>query len=148
MSFRELGHQALGTVLKQTKNVKIIERYIFENSEYETSNEEELEVTYKQNVYQVVSDIMEKIPLNQILSNTKGRKLGWRHTNFDQLYILMEEQDSFIENPFEVAEGALECTKCKSKRVYYYQKQCRGSDEPMTTFATCVKCGNKWTYSG
>ena len=36
------------------------------------------------------------------------------------------------------------CGKCKSKRCSYYQLQTRSADEPMTTFVTCIECGNRW----
>jgi len=41
-------------------------------------------------------------------------------------------------------EGILQCGKCKSKKTEYYQLQTRSADEPMTTYATCKKCGNRW----
>ena len=36
------------------------------------------------------------------------------------------------------------CRRCKSKRCSYYQLQTRSADEPMTTFVTCLNCGNRW----
>tara|TARA_B100002051_G_C16381424_1_gene460669 strand:+ start:125 stop:637 length:513 start_codon:yes stop_codon:yes gene_type:complete len=36
------------------------------------------------------------------------------------------------------------CRKCKSNRCSYYQLQTRSADEPMTTFVTCINCGNRW----
>ena len=36
------------------------------------------------------------------------------------------------------------CRKCKSNNCSYYQLQTRSADEPMTTFVTCVNCGNRW----
>jgi len=36
------------------------------------------------------------------------------------------------------------CRKCKSSRCSYYQLQTRSADEPMTTFVTCIDCGNRW----
>lgn len=36
------------------------------------------------------------------------------------------------------------CYKCKSNRCSYYQLQTRCADEPMTTFVTCIDCGNRW----
>ncbi len=36
------------------------------------------------------------------------------------------------------------CRRCKSNRCSYYQLQTRSADEPMTTFVTCINCGNRW----
>ena len=36
------------------------------------------------------------------------------------------------------------CRKCKSRKCSYYQLQTRSADEPMTTFVTCIECGNRW----
>ena len=47
----------------------------------------------------------------------------------------------------ERAEGFLTCKNpsCKSREVDVEQKQTRSADEPMTLFALCTKCGNRWT---
>ena len=36
------------------------------------------------------------------------------------------------------------CRRCKSNKCSYYQLQTRSGDEPMTTYVTCVTCGNRW----
>ena len=36
------------------------------------------------------------------------------------------------------------CYKCKARKCTYYQLQTRSSDEPMTTFVSCLNCGNRW----
>ncbi len=36
------------------------------------------------------------------------------------------------------------CGKCKSKNCSYYQLQTRSADESMTTFVSCIDCGNRW----
>ena len=44
----------------------------------------------------------------------------------------------------EASTDNFTCYKCKSKECSYYQLQTRSADEPMTTFVTCIKCGNRW----
>ncbi|KAG0242685.1 RNA polymerase II elongation factor [Mortierella sp. GBA43] len=60
-----------------------------------------------------------------------------------------------LENMFK-AKGAEEqqaetdmfkCGKCKGRKCRYYQMQTRSADEPMTTFVTCINCGNRWKFS-
>ena len=36
------------------------------------------------------------------------------------------------------------CYKCKSTNCSYYQLQTRSADEPMTTYVTCLECGQRW----
>ena len=36
------------------------------------------------------------------------------------------------------------CSRCKKSKCTYYQMQTRSADEPMTTFITCLNCGNNW----
>ena len=38
------------------------------------------------------------------------------------------------------------CYKCKKRKCTYYQLQTRSADEPMTTFITCLNCGNRWKF--
>lgn len=44
----------------------------------------------------------------------------------------------------EASTDNFTCRKCKSKECSYYQLQTRSADEPMTTFVTCIPCGNRW----
>lgn len=47
-------------------------------------------------------------------------------------------------DPEKMADGQFQCGKCNDWKTSYYQKQTRSSDEPMTNFITCHKCGNRW----
>mmetsp|Transcript_28052 Transcript_28052/g.79282 ORF Transcript_28052/g.79282 Transcript_28052/m.79282 type:complete len:393 (-) Transcript_28052:262-1440(-) len=42
--------------------------------------------------------------------------------------------------------GMFTCGKCKGTRTTYFQMQTRSSDEPMTTFVTCLTCSNRWKF--
>ena len=141
---REKGKQALGTVLKQEKNINIIEKYIHNTTE----KSEDYETTYKKIIYQTIGDIIKGNNIKLVVENIKHEMVGWKHPVFKDISQRIEEHDDFIINPFEVEEGVTECRKCGSKRVFTYSKQVRSSDEPMTTFAKCVKCKSNWTYSG
>ena len=44
----------------------------------------------------------------------------------------------------EASTDNFTCRKCKSKECSYYQLQTRSADEPMTTFISCINCGNRW----
>ncbi|KAG2427388.1 hypothetical protein HYH02_014608 [Chlamydomonas schloesseri] len=39
-----------------------------------------------------------------------------------------------------------QCGRCKQRKTTYYQLQTRSADEPMTTFVTCMNCGQRWKF--
>jgi DNA-directed RNA polymerase subunit M/transcription elongation factor TFIIS len=45
----------------------------------------------------------------------------------------------------ERVAGFLVCRNCRSSHVDVDQMQTRSADEPMTLFALCLDCGNRWT---
>jgi transcription elongation factor S-II len=61
---------------------------------------------------------------------------------------LIDEKAKRDKNKFETnisaATDTFTCRKCKSNKCTYYQMQTRSADEPMTTFVTCIDCGNRW----
>ena len=63
---------------------------------------------------------------------------------------LIEEKKIKDENKFspkiEASTDDFTCSKCKSKKCTFYQLQTRSADEPMTTFVTCINCGNRWRF--
>lgn len=136
---REYGRKALSTVLKIEKNIEVLERNLFEK--YGGSEE------YNRVVMQTIGDISRGEKLGDILKSIKEEKYGWAHPQYREAFDRLEEQDDFITNPFQVEEGVLQCN-CGSRKVYSFSKQTRSADEPMTTYAECVTCNAKWTYSG
>ena len=133
--------EVLNTVLGQPTNVKTFRKHL---RKLDLDDEE-----YKRVLYQTVGDILvEKDTLKTILKRIKTGRVGWTHPMYDEVKARIEEHDDYLVTPFEVAEGVVECDKCGSMKTYSYQKQTRSSDEPMTTFSCCVKCGHKMTYSG
>ena len=61
---------------------------------------------------------------------------------------LIEEKKIRDQNKYEpkleASSDDFKCWKCKSKKCTYYQLQTRSADEPMTTFVTCLNCGQRW----
>ena len=51
---------------------------------------------------------------------------------------------TLLETDMSSATDEFSCYKCHKRKCQYYQLQTRSADEPMTTFITCLKCGNKW----
>lgn len=49
-----------------------------------------------------------------------------------------------FETNIAAATDTFTCRKCKGNQCTYYQLQTRSADEPMTTFCSCILCGNRW----
>jgi len=60
----------------------------------------------------------------------------YMHANLGRVYW---EQDLK-----SAATDEFKCYKCQKRQCTYYQLQTRSADEPMTTFITCLNCGNRW----
>jgi DNA-directed RNA polymerase subunit M/transcription elongation factor TFIIS len=141
---RKLAKKALSNVLKNTSNIDIIERSLYNNISEKFTDYSDFEREYKRNLYQVIGDILSGSKLNPIVANIKEEKIGWSHECYSHIRNRIQEQNEFIVNPFNVEEGALRCHKCNSKRVFSYAKQVRSGDESTSIFAQCVNCKAKW----
>lgn len=135
------GKAALAKVLSIPKNIEILHKYITETAV--TNN-----LTYNALLFEVIDDIRNKIKIADILIKLKTNKYLWMSDKYTDMRNKQQEQDDFLVNPFEVEEGVLECPRCKKNKTISFQKQTRSADEPMTTFAECINCRHKWTYSG
>lgn len=56
----------------------------------------------------------------------------------------MERDKYKYEIDKRLATSEFKCKKCKQRECSYYQLQTRSADEPMTTFVSCLNCGNNW----
>lgn len=143
--FSNIGTNTLSIVMSSTKNIGIFDR----NIRLSCSENNKLdEAKYRRVLYQTVHDIMSGKSLKDALAEIKNKKIDTNHKHFENIRIKQDQRDKFLVEPFKVAEGAVQCRKCKSNRVLSYSVQCRGADEPMTSFCTCSNCGVEWTYSG
>tara|TARA_Y100000389_G_C17085140_1_gene328516 strand:+ start:169 stop:588 length:420 start_codon:yes stop_codon:yes gene_type:complete len=139
MSHRKNSKEYLSDFLSK-KDINNIEKIIFSN----TKNIKQ----YNDLLYEIIGEIILGKNLKDIILNINNGYFSWNNKLYKNIKHNISEQNDFIENPFEVEEGVIECNKCGSKRVFSYSKQTRGADEPMTTFAQCVSCKSSWSYSG
>lgn len=75
------------------------------------------------------------------------KRLGFNHSSFNKFIQKEDIQDEYVINPFQAAEGVVECIKCKDNKVYSVSKQTRAADEPMTTVSFCTTCRFKWSQN-
>ena len=64
----------------------------------------------------------------------------WK-TFLDKKY---KRQEMMYEDITESMTDMFKCGRCKQRKCAYYELQTRSADEGMTTFITCLKCGNRW----
>jgi DNA-directed RNA polymerase subunit M/transcription elongation factor TFIIS len=145
--FRSKGKNTLKKIFTKEQNVIIFEKNIYEITLKNLKKYENLEDIYIFIIYQFSNDYNTNKNVQELLKEIKNGKIHWQNNYFNDLIDKEIEQDNFLIKPIEIEEGVLEC-KCGSKRVFSYQKQCRGGDESSTTFAECVACKSKWIYSG
>ncbi len=56
------------------------------------------------------------------------------------------ETGEMIKKEVEVPNSMLTCGKCGMSKTSSYEMQTRSADEPMTIFASCLCCGNRWRF--
>jgi len=136
----------LGNYLQNKQNIELFEKNIFQITN-DNIEEKDINSLYLSNIYEVINYISNGYKLKDIFQIIKENKLNWNNESFKQIKYNEEEENNFIIKPFEIEEGVLQC-KCGSKRVFSFQKQTRGADEPSTTFAECAQCKKSWIYNG
>jgi transcription elongation factor S-II len=93
------------------------------------------------------TQIKEKL-LSGVIDSSKIAYMS--HTEFmpEKWDQKIQDKKIRLENKYfpkiEASTDDFTCGKCKSKKCTYYQLQTRSADEPMTTFVTCIDCGNRW----
>ena len=128
--------------LKQCEEKKLIKKW---------SNEYFI-IIYVQKLKTILFNLSNKSLYNRIINKEiKSHEIAFmshqelRPDLWDELLELKKIKD---ENKFkpniEASTDDFTCGKCKSKKCTFYQLQTRSADEPMTTFVTCLDCGNRF----
>lgn len=107
---------------------------------------------YIQKVKTILFNIKNEILFNKLVNKEfKAHELAFmshQEMRPDLWDELLEEKRIKDENKFtpkiEASTDDFTCGKCKSTKCTYYQLQTRSADEPMTTFVTCLDCGNRF----
>jgi DNA-directed RNA polymerase subunit M/transcription elongation factor TFIIS len=132
-----------------TKNlINILKKYSKKSTEKLEIIEKKIsQIDDKKILYNILNELYNNVEIRDIVKRLDKKQTSWNNPVFYSFQKQINEQNEFIKKPFEVEEGVLECS-CGSKKVFSYSKQTRSADEPMTTFAECIMCKKKWTYSG
>lgn len=61
---------------------------------------------------------------------------------------IIEKNKLRFKEAYEIKQVAMtdlvQCSRCKGKKISYYELQTRSGDESMTIFMNCLICGKKW----
>ena len=74
------------------------------------------------------------------LSSDVGKNIKVMKKNIDSIITIGKNEANIDIQPKTI----IDCEKCGNKEAYYWQVQTRSSDEPMTRFYRCTKCGSTW----
>ena len=88
-----------------------------------------------------------KVPVTEIvyMMPAEINPTGPHAVLLDKMKIVAMHKES-VNSVDDSYEGVFKCAKCKLKKTSYYQMQTRSADEPMTTFVSCINCGNRWKF--
>jgi len=150
----------LDLILENEKHSSNLEKGIFNYALKEATNRKVVKKWDNQYFVQIYLDRLRSIYLNlknpEILEQIKSEAVQAHTVAFmthqemrpDKWKELIEEKAKKDKNKFETnveaSTDTFTCRKCKSNKCTYYQMQTRSADEPMTTFVTCIECGQRW----
>jgi transcription elongation factor S-II len=150
----------LNIVLENEKHSSNLEKGIFNYALKEATNRKVVKKWDNQYFVQIYIDRLRSIYLNlknpEILDQIKSEAVQAHTVAFmthqemrpDKWKELIEEKVKKDKNKFETnveaSTDTFTCRKCKSNKCTYYQMQTRSADEAMTTFVTCIECGQRW----
>lgn len=161
MEARQLALSRLGEVVGDADITKGLEKAIY-NFAIRTAEQKgvpkfwenkEFVVIYKEKLRSILFNI--KNPKNpELLAKIKSKELTPKqllamkpeemHPNLWEPVYQRIKMKEMIKSGADVPEGLIQCGKCGSRRVAWYQLQTRSADEPMTVFCQCAVCSKRW----
>lgn len=158
--FRDNVRKKINIFLNNKKKTINIERSIYnysinkaiKNKTLQKWNNRLFVIIYLDKLKMILCFIKKKYYLDKLLNDEiQTSKLAFM--SYSELYPdkwdkLIEDKKLRLENKYfpiiEASTDIFKCRKCKTNKCTYYQLQTRSADEPMTTFVTCIECGNRW----
>lgn len=78
------------------------------------------------------------------LAGEKTKEIRKENHEYMKDFVRCDWQPKSYRDGKMLVSGVFTCRKCKGGNCYFYQKQTRSADEPMTTFINCLDCGKRW----
>ena len=161
-AYREKVVNYIDTIVEDTTLSNEIEESIyhycvqqaFEKQIVQTLENKFFMILYKDRVRSITLNLkdkdnlfLEKLKKGEIYSNSVG-KITHQDMNTaiwkDIIQQKIERDNHKYDNNTEGTSKEFKCSRCKKRQTQYTQVQTRSADEPMTTFVTCINCGNHW----
>jgi transcription elongation factor S-II len=158
--FRKNICKKMQEILENEKHAANLEKGIFNYSLKEADNRKVVKKWDNQHFIQIYVDRLRSIYLNlqkpKLLELIKTSQIKahlvafMSHQEMDRekweplIQAKMKRDFHKYETKMEAATDTFKCRKCHSNKCTYYQMQTRSADEPMTTFVSCIDCGNRW----
>ena len=157
--FRKNVQQKLMVKVKTEKNAINLEKGIFNWTIQESSNRKVIKKwenvhfvrIYLDHFKSIYFNLNEKILQELFEKKIKAEQIAFmthQELNYDKWEKLILLNNKKTENKYEsnivASTDTFKCRKCHLNQCTYYQMQTRSADEPMTTFVTCINCGNRW----
>ena len=158
--FRKNVSEKLNVILKHTKTSVNMEKGIYNYAVKEASTKKVVKKwdnphfvqIYVDRVRSIYFNLNNELLLQQLADGTiKPHVVAFmthqelRPEKWEKLIQEKIQRDKYkYETNIEAATDTFKCRKCQSNKCTYYQMQTRSADEPMTTFVTCIDCGNRW----
>jgi transcription elongation factor S-II len=159
-AFRENIRQVITRILKTSKHSRNIEKSIFNNS-LQIANSKNIVKKWENQYFVLIYVDRFRSVYSNLKDPTIAKRLetvefkaheigGLTHQDLspERWEKLIYEKNMKDKNKYTpTSEGNTDvftCRKCKSNKCNYFQLQTRSADEPMTTYVTCVNCGNRW----
>lgn len=164
--FRENIVKKINILIDDLKKSKNIEKSIFNYAIRESTNRKIVKkwenkyfvIIYTDKLRSIWMNLNDKsyVGNNNLIKQIKNGDVKSKNIAFmtyQEMYPeiwkdLIEAKINRDKHKFEVdkrgATSEFKCRKCNERECSYYQLQTRSADEPMTTFVTCLNCGNNW----
>lgn len=143
--FRKSNFEKIRSKVDTDTIARNLERFVYNESLEECAKRGILK-TWTSELYVII--YLQK--LRMLLSELSRTKIT-HHSQCNQDNLKQEIKDIRSEREYNKFTSKLvastdqyTCGRCKKNECTYYQMQTRAADEPMTTFISCIHCGNKW----
>lgn len=165
---RHIGFEKINSIIKNKRISKDIENSIYESCIKDAmfrgieinENNKLFKLLYVNKLTSIYVNIDSKSYLKNknFLKKIKngvieGSKVGFLEPDEifpEQWKKYKDKQDAYKDFVYRKTASSItedyKCGRCKQRKCTSYDLQTRSADEPMTTFVTCLNCGNRWSF--